>query len=206
MEYEIKTTTTEDYKTTEFLTRETFWNLYKSGCDEHLVLHNLRKSKNYIKALDLVAFTDENKIIGHIIVTKAYVLDLNKAEHEVLCVGPISVHPDFQNLGIGSNLLLKAIEKAKEMGYKGMLLFGNPNYYRRFGFDNAKKFEITTKDGNNFDPFMTLELYNNALNKIKGKFFEDSAFFQKNEELETFELQFPSKVKSKPKIDLSNLL
>ena len=74
MEILIQRTQTADFQVTENITRETFWNLFKSGCDEHLVLHQLRKSNSYIPNLDLVARW-ENKIIGHIITTKAIVAD-----------------------------------------------------------------------------------------------------------------------------------
>jgi predicted N-acetyltransferase YhbS len=55
MNIQIKECTLTDFKITENLTRETFWNLFKPGCDEHLVLHKLRKSTGYISELDLVA-------------------------------------------------------------------------------------------------------------------------------------------------------
>jgi len=38
------------------------------------------------------------------------------------------------------------ITKAIDLSYSGMILFGNPRYYHRFGFRNAAEFHITTKD------------------------------------------------------------
>ncbi len=105
MEVLIQRTKTNYFLITENITRETFWNLFKSGCDEHLVLHKLRKSNCYISNLDMVALS-ENRIIGHIITTKAKVVDKQNNEHQVLCVGPISVLPEFQKKGIGVNCSL----------------------------------------------------------------------------------------------------
>ena len=190
----IQRTTENDFSQTENLTRESFWNLYKPGCDEHLVLHNIRNSKSYISELDLVAVF-ENEIIGHIISTKAIIIDLQNNKHEILCVGPLSVSADFQKKGIGSELLNESIKVAKELDYKGMILFGNPDYYHRFGFRNAQEYSITTKDGLNFEPFMALELQTNGLEDIKGKFFEDNAFITQPNELIEFEKQFPYKEK-----------
>ena len=34
----------DDYNEVEVLTREAFWNIYRPGCSEHLVLHNLHKN------------------------------------------------------------------------------------------------------------------------------------------------------------------
>ena len=146
----IQRTSESDFSRTEYITRESFWNLYKPGCVEHLILHNLRKSKSYIAELDLVTVSG-NEIIGHIISTKAKVVDSQNIEHEVLCVGPLSVLPEFQKQGIGSRLMINSITKARESGFSGMILFGNPDYYHRFGFRNAAEYEITTKDSQSFE-------------------------------------------------------
>lgn len=190
----IKQTSQKDFSITEIITREAFWNIYKPGCSEHLVLHNLRKSHSYIKELDLVAFYN-NQIVGHIISTKAKVVDSLNKEYEVLCAGPLSVLPDFQNKGIGGKLMKESIKIAKRLGFRGMILFGNPDYYHRFGFKNAKEFGITTKDCQNFEPFMALELFENSLIDVRGRFIEDESFNVNEDELNEFEKQFPYKEK-----------
>lgn len=186
----------KDFSLTENITREAFWNIYKPGCNEHLVLHNIRNTKSYISELDLVAIF-ENEVIGHILSTKAKVVDSSNNEHEVLCVGPLSVLPEFQKKGIGSELMNYSITVAKASGFSGMILFGNPAYYHRFGFRNAQEYGISTKDGQNFEPFMALELQNNGLANIKGRFFEDDAFEPDPEDLIEFEKKFPYKEKLK---------
>jgi predicted N-acetyltransferase YhbS len=201
MNIEIRITDKENFKATENLTRETFWNLYNPGCSEHFILHKLRESNSYVEALDLIAING-GEIIGHIISTKAKVIDAKGNEHEVLCVGPFAVSSNLQGKGIGAELIKQSIAKANEMGFSGMILFGNPNYYSRFGFVNAQQFGITTKDGQNFDPFMALELGENRLSNVKGAFFEDSAFEFDESELNEFEKQFPKKEKGKPKITI----
>lgn len=200
----IRKTLANEFKTTENLTREAFWNLYKSGCDEHLALHQLRKSRSYLSELDLVAVLNDT-LVGHIITTKAKVVDQSNSESEVLCVGPVSVLPELQHQGIGSALIRESILIAGDMGYRGMVLFGNPDYYHRFGFKNAGEYGITTKDGQNFEPFMALELFPEALSTIKGRFFEDKAFETDEQNLEVFEKQFPFKEKGTPKINIEIL-
>jgi predicted N-acetyltransferase YhbS len=202
MEVVIRNTEKSDFDQTENITREAFWNLYKPGCDEHMVLHNLRKSKCYISQLDLVAVFG-GEIIGHIISTKARVIDFHSKVYEVLCVGPFAVLPGLQNKGVGTKLFEYSISETRKMGFKAMILFGNPDYYQRFGFENAQKYNITTKDGQNFDPFMALEIQENGLADVKGRFFEDEAFTTTENELMEFEKKFPPKEKSKAKIDLS---
>lgn len=202
MKLEFRTTAKSEYYETENTTREAFWNLYKPGCDEHLVLHQLRLSGSYIGDLDHVAIYD-GKIISHVISTKALVIDPTNKQHHVLCVGPLSVLPQFQSKGVGTQLLNYSIAEARKLGFSGMILFGNPNYYHRFGFVNAQKYSITTKDGQNFEPFMALELRTKGFDSIKGKFFEDEAFTTNENELEIFEKKFPKKLKGNPKIILN---
>ena len=60
----IRNETDKDYRETEIMTREAFWDLYKPGCDEHFVLHNLRKSKSFVPELDFVALHG-NDIVGN---------------------------------------------------------------------------------------------------------------------------------------------
>ena len=198
----FRKTDKKEFFFTENLTREVFWNLYNPGCNEHLVLHNLRKSKSYIPELDLVAVSGE-KIVGHVITTKARVIDVHNNEYEVLCAGPFSVSPEFQNNGIGTKLFEFMISEAKKLGYTAMILFGDPDYYHRFGFRNAKEYMITTKDNRNFEPFMALELQKNGMENIRGKFYEDSSFEPNEEELNEFEKLFPQKEKGEPKIKIS---
>jgi predicted N-acetyltransferase YhbS len=190
----IQRTTEKDFLRTEHITRESFWNLYKPGCDEHLVLHNIRNSGCCIRELDLVAVF-ENEIVGHIISTKAKIVDPLNNEHEVICVGPLSVLPEFQKNGIGSKLMVDSIAAATELGYKAMILFGNPDYYHRFGFKNAKEYRITTKDGQNFEPFMALELYAGVLANVTGRFFYDNVYECQSADVIEFEKKFPYKEK-----------
>lgn len=199
----IRETEKEEFPRTEYLTREAFWNLYKPGCDEHLVLHKLRKSMSYISWLDCVAVF-ENEIIGHIVSTKAKVADFLNTEHEILCVGPLSVLPEFQKKGVGSQLLNESILAAKELGFPGMILFGNPDYYHRFGFRNAGEYGITTKDGQNFEPFMALEFQKNGLAPVKGRFYYDNAFDIQDDELLKFEMNFPYKEKLETETQLKH--
>ena len=194
MEVLIRRTSENDFFQTETITREAFWNLYKPGCVEHLILHNLRKSKSYIAELDLVAVFG-NEIIGHIISTIAKVVDSQNTEYKVLCVGPLSVLPDFQKQAIGSELMRHSISTARQSGYSGMILFGNPDYYHRFGFKNAAIYGITTKDSQNFEPFMALELRTNGLADVNGRFFEDDAFEIQHDALIEFEKKFLFKEK-----------
>lgn len=202
MKTRIRKTRKSEYLSTEIITREAFWNLFTPGCSEHLVLHQLRKSDCYIDALDLVAET-EGVLSGHALTTKAKIIGTNGVVTEVLCVGPISVLPHFQHQGIGSKLMKQSIKIGQKIGYRGMLLFGDPDYYSRFGFSNAINFGISTKEGQNFDPFMALPLSGNSLSNIRGRFYEADSFAFDDNDLERFDEGFEKKEKGKPRIELN---
>jgi predicted N-acetyltransferase YhbS len=195
MDINIRLESPSDFRETEILTREAFWDVYKPGCDEHLLLHKMRHVAAFIRELDFVAVY-QNKIIGNIIYTKAKVVNENNLEHEVLCMGPLCVLPSCQKKGIGSRLMRHSIVRAKELGYKAIIIFGNPEYYNRFGFENAqKKYNIKTSEGENLDAFMALELYADSLKGIEGKFCADPVFKVDVKELEEFEKEFPYREK-----------
>jgi predicted N-acetyltransferase YhbS len=183
-----------DYKEVENLTREAFWDLYRPGCVEHLVLHNLRNSPAFLPELDFVAVENEI-IVGNIVYSVSIVVDALHNRHEVLTFGPISVAPAYQRQGIGAALIEHTQRAAKELGYKGIFIYGNPAYYARFGFVNAQKYTVSTSDGVNFDAFMGMELSEGSLRGITGKFYEDPAFQVDQAELAEFEKGFPYKEK-----------
>ena len=85
----------KDYTTIEELTRDAFWDLYKPGCDEHLVVHKLRNVPAFVKELDFVA-CDDDKIVGYIMYSKAKIGNEKGEEFEVLCMGPLAVTPTKQ--------------------------------------------------------------------------------------------------------------
>ena len=127
----LKEEETKDFFENENLTREAFWNVYKPGCDEHFILKLLRDRQSYIKELSLIAFL-ENKIIGSIVYSKMF--KEGKMLNEIICFGPISVLPELQKKGIGSLLINETMKKAASLGYKAVLITGNKNYYKKFGF------------------------------------------------------------------------
>jgi predicted N-acetyltransferase YhbS len=196
MDITIRLEKESDFRETENITREAFWDLYKPGCDEHFLVHKIRNTSAFVKELDFVAVY-ENKIIGNIIYSRAKVINdnKNKTEHEVLCMGPLTVLPPCQKKGTGSQLMKYSLNQAKKMGFKAVVIFGNPDYYKRFGFKNASFYNIKTSDGQNFDAFMALELSENSLKGIEGRFHEDPVFNMNQTELEEYEKGFPFREK-----------
>ena len=62
----IRKETTEDYYNTEHMVMRAFWNINGPGCNEHLMVHKLRESKDYLPELSCVAELD-GQIVGAIL-------------------------------------------------------------------------------------------------------------------------------------------
>ena len=193
MDIELRLEEEKDYFIVENITREAFWNHHVPGCDEHLLIHNLRKTNEFIKELDFVAINN-NKIIGNIVYVKAKIIN-NDMEYTVLTFGPISVLPEYQNNGIGNKLINHTEKLSKEMGYKGIIIYGDPEYYKRLGFKESKQYKITNKDKKYPAALLVLELYPNALNGIEGIFDEGKAYEIDSNEMEEFDKKFIKKEK-----------
>lgn len=187
--------TPADFRAVEELTREAFWDVYRPGCDEHFVLHNLRKSLGFVPELSLIA-EQGGELVGHIAYSIATLEADDGSEEKLVLFGPVSVRPGLQKKGIGSALILHSLETAREMGFRGVFIYGNPAYYGRFGFGDAVCFAVTTADGKNFPEFMGLELTPGSLSGLSGKLREDNAFYAiPPDELAAYDATFPPREK-----------
>jgi len=193
MEIVLRLEEERDFSIVENLTREAFWDIYYPGADEHLRVHNLRKTNVFIKELDFVALND-NKIVGNIMYANSTVKNYD-LEYTVLTFGPVSVLPEYQNKGIGGKLINHTLKLSKGMGYKAIIIYGDPEYYKRFGFKESKKYKITNKDKKFPAALLVLELYPNALNGIEGMFDEGEAYKIDQNEAEEFDKKFIAKEK-----------
>ncbi|WP_313126683.1 GNAT family N-acetyltransferase [Proteiniclasticum ruminis] len=180
----------EDHHQVEAMTQRAFWNKHHLGCDEHYLVHRIWQHRDYIPELSRIAEVD-GIIVGAILYTKSMVKD-EKSEHEMLTFGPLCVDPAWQGMGIGEALLTETAQLAREKGHRGIIIFGEPDYYPRLGFKTCDHYGITTKDGKNFDAFIALELSKDSLKNISGKFYESPVFEDlPKEKVEEYTALFP---------------
>lgn len=83
-------------------------------------------------ALSLVA-EDGERIIGHVAVSPVTISDGSEGWYGL---GPISVLPSHQREGVGLRLMQRAIADMRMKGARGLVLLGEPAYYKRFGFEH----------------------------------------------------------------------
>lgn len=192
MEIELRRELPTDYRETENVVREAFWNHYTPGCDDHYLVHIMRKCPAFVPELDIVAVCG-GKIIGNVVFLRSYIMGDNGEKHDVLSLGPIAVLPEYQRKGIGGKMIEYAKKLALKMGFRAILLCGDPEIYSRKGFVPAETLGIRNSDNMYFAPLHVYELYCGALSNAKGRYYENDIYNIDEALVLEFDKQFPPK-------------
>ena len=189
----------EDYRETENLVREAFWNVYRPGCSEHYVIHVLRDDPAFVKELDFV-MEQNGRLIGQNMFMKTVIEADDGRAISVLTMGPIGITPPLKRKGYGKILLDYSLEKAAELGFGAVLFEGNIGFYGKSGFDYASRFGIRYHDlpedaDSSF--FLCRELIPGYLDGITGVYQTPQGYYVDDADVEEFDRAFPHKVKLK---------
>jgi putative acetyltransferase len=134
--------------------------------NEGTLVEKLRKTKRFIPGLSLVAEVD-GEVVGHILFYPI-LIDAGKVKFESLALAPMSVHPEFQKRGIGSRMVKEGIKSAKEHGFSSVIVLGHPEYYPRFGFGPASRWDIHAPFDVPVEAFLAIELEKSSLSGVSG--------------------------------------
>jgi len=130
--------------------------------EEGYLVENLRQLSKFDPRLSLVA-EYKGKIIGYALFFPIYIQGEGGEEYPCLSLGPIAVLPKYQKQGIGGMLIEAGHQAALELDYTAVLLLGHPEYYPKFGYLPAEKWELTNPWQIDGDPWMGIELVKGAL-------------------------------------------
>ncbi len=187
-DYIIRLEKAEDYKTTEHLVRNCFWNQFGNGCVEHFVLKELRNDPDFVPQLDFIMEKD-GQIIGQIIFVKADIVKDDGAVLPVLTFGPVCIHNQYQKQGYGKILVDYALEKATELGYGAVFIAGDINFYSHSKFSFARELGVRyhgLPEGANDNFFLGKELIKGYLDGISGEYSTPEGYFVANKKPEKF--------------------
>jgi putative acetyltransferase len=126
--------TVVDFVETAFQTAEV------TGGTEGAMILEVRKGPGYIPELTFVAVEDE-EIVGYLMLSRTSVTN-GENVFPALVLGPVCIVEDRRNQGIGTKMILQALDKARDLGHKAVFLAGSPVYYHRFGFLGTFHFGI----------------------------------------------------------------
>ena len=194
----------EEHHKVENLVRNSFWNVYRPGCLEHFVLHQLRKDPAFVPELDFVMFLKESDKEGQIIGQNIFVKTNIKADDgrdiPIMTMGPICIAPEFQRQGYGKVLLDYSLDKAKHQGCGAVCFEGNIDFYGKSGFKYASEYGIRyhgLEEGQDASFFLAIELIPGYLEDITGEYATPKSYFVDEKEAEEFDQLFPNKEKKK---------
>ena len=188
-----------EYREVENLVRESFWNVYRPGCLEHFVLHELRKDLDFVPELDLVLEKD-GKIIGQNMFMRAVIQSDDDRKIPIMTMGPIGILPEFKRMGYGKYLLDYSLERAAELGCGALCFEGNIDFYGKSGFRPASEFGIRyhgLPEREDASFFLCRELIPGYLDGITGEYTPPKGYFVDEKAAGEFDKMFPPKEKLK---------
>ena len=197
--YTIRGEEEKEYREVEDLVREAFWNVYRPGCLEHFVLHQLRSDPAFVSELDFVMEKD-GQLIGQNMFMRAVIKTDDGRDIPIMTMGPICIAPEYKRKGYGKILLDYSLEKAAELGAGALCFEGNIDFYGKSGFDYARKFGIRYHDlpeGADDSFFLCKELKPGYLDGITGEYAPPQGYLVDEAEAEAFDGAFPFKEKQR---------
>lgn len=193
----IRLETENDYFDVENMVRNSFWNIYRPGAFEHFIVHNLRDDERFVKDLAYVIEKD-NKIIGHINYSKGKIICDDGNGIDALVLGPIAIDENYQNQGYGSELIEYTLELISEKEIPYVFVIGDENYYHRFGFESASRYNIFLEgtDESEECEFFMIKIFNDVEPDFTKATFQNPDVFDVDEnDVEEFDRKFEYKEK-----------
>lgn len=153
------------------------WRDAEEGRVVRSLVEEIRAQKYYIPELDLVMVNEEDEIIGYAMFSRFHIE--GKYENELLMLTPVAVKTELQRRHISKELLERGFDIGKSLGYKAVLVEGNPQNYVPRGFRPSYTFGIEA--GPNIrlphpDCLMMKELIPGGLDHMSG--LVDYSFYQ----------------------------
>lgn len=127
---DVRTEHTKDAAAIRALVTTAFAGAAHSSGAEAAIVEALRAAGAL--TLSLVA-EDRERIVGHVAFSP---VTINGAAGAWFGLGPVAVMPDAQGRGIGQRLISDGLDRLRGLGAMGCVVLGEPDYYRRFGFES----------------------------------------------------------------------
>ena len=195
----IRRETEADFRAVETLVREAFWNVYRPGCLEHYVIHQLRNDPAFVPELDFVMEKD-GRLIGQNMFMRAAIQADDGRTIPIMAMGPICVAPEYKRQGYGKTLLDYSLEKAAALGCGALCFEGNIGFYGKSGFTYAREFGLRYRGlpaGADDSFFLCRELIPGYLNGVTGEYGPPQGYLVDEQDAELFDRDFPPKEKLK---------
>jgi predicted N-acetyltransferase YhbS len=127
--------------------------------------YRLREGSTAVEGLSQAVRDEELGVVGAI---SYWPLAVGAKGTKALLLGPLAVHPQRQNLGIGLLLMQQTLTMAKAAGHRLVLLVGDAPYYARVGFEQVPEGQLLMPGPVDPKRLLGLELVEGALVEAQG--------------------------------------
>ena len=153
------------------------WENPEEGKLVRNLVTEIRSKQYYVPELELIMVDEADSVIGYAMFSRFHIE--GRYERELLMLTPVAVKTELQRQHISKELLEHGFALARNMGFRVILVEGNPQNYSSRGFRPSYKYGIQA--GPNLDLphpdcLMVKELEAGALMKMQG--FVDYSFYE----------------------------
>lgn len=127
--------------------------------------HKLRRGRIPAEGLAFVAANAAGRVVGTV---RLWSVTVGEGGPAALLLGPLAADPAVRSTGIGSALMRHAVEEARRLGHRAILLVGDAAYYGRFGFTADRTGGLAMPGPYERERFLALELVEGALEGASG--------------------------------------
>ena len=148
----------------------TEWDGPAEGRTVRALAEEIRAKKYYLPELELVMVNEDDLILGYAMFSRFHIE--GRYEDELLILTPVAVRTEYQRQHISKDLIEYGLEKAAAMGYRAVLVEGNPRNYNPRGFVTSADHGITAGSGIHLPHvscLMVRELVPGALQEMHGE-------------------------------------
>jgi predicted N-acetyltransferase YhbS len=131
----------------------------------HKASYLFREGVDPVRELSWIAL-EGDRLVGAI---RYWPILVGQAGHSALLLGPLAIVQDRAGKGIGRALMFKTLELAAQLGHDLVLLVGDVDYYKRFGFVPATPHGFVMPGESRPERLQVAPLKDDVLGRIAGE-------------------------------------
>ena len=155
----------------------TDWDSPEEGRTVRRLVEEIRSKRYYVPALELIMVDGTDELIGYAMFSRFHLE--GRYEDELLLLSPVAVRTDLQRRHISRDLLEYGFDRARALGFRAVLVEGDPRNYRARGFETSADHGIVAGPSIHLPHvscLMVKELAPGALSRMHGQV--DYSFYE----------------------------
>ena len=115
----------------------------QEGAMVRILVEEIRSKRFYVPELELI-MVENDEVIGYCMFSRFHLE--GKYENELLLLSPVAVKTELQRQHISKALIEYGFDRARELGYRAVIVEGNPMNYRARGFVTSRDYGIVAAE------------------------------------------------------------